>query len=519
MKRPLALSTRAASRRFPGLLAGSSRRRTVLALLVATFPTAALAFAGCSSDSKNGGDGAITVDPGGTYGAEIAVTVVGRGRVVTNLPGLNCPGDCFSRLVFADRNQDGASGTVMLKAIPTPGVRFAGWKFATASLGARGRGPSACNPVKRDSVSPAVDSNALEIALPYGEVNGTVPAGLENSCVGFTSVPVAYSVTATFESTIIDASPDADGGGEVFLEPPAGVAGIPAREIGILGGRIYVRYDSGGTSFLASASTSGGTLGIISNATNTYAAFEIGQNVVWHTSGGQMGVVTAGSTFAQTFSAGGNTCVAVESDFSNVYCRTAGPNGNLVSWTTNGANITTLHSGLPEGTELAVDSSSFYLTDTSGGIGAAAIRSIPRTGTPDAGVPTLTDVATNLQSSPLGLELNTSRLFWVDYDMSQNLGVVQVVSRFGTTVSTTTPSTSGLRVLGLDPNSSTAAFIGMTPSTATGASSVGKTVFGSSSITNVRQNLTGVGGVAADTSFVYWTQSDGRVYRAPRGTF
>lgn len=492
--------------------------------MFATLPTAALTFAGCSSDSKNGGDGHVTVDPGGTYGAEVAVTIRGRGRVITTIPGVSCPGDCFARFVFADRTQDGAAGGVTLKANPTPGVRFTGWKFEVASLGARGRGPSACNPIKRDSVAPAgIDPNALEITLPYGEVNGTAPVGLESTCTGYTSVPIAYNATATFENVIPDASTDADGGGgELFLEPPAGLAGVAAKDIGILGGRVYVRYDSAGTSIMASASTgtaAGGALAIVNNSTATYSAFEMGQNIVWSTSAGQIGIITSGSTLAQSFSTGGRACVAVESDFSNVYCRTAGPSGDLLSWTTGGASMTTVHSGLPEGAEMAVDTSFFYLSDTSLGAGAIAIQSIPKTATADGGVPTFTAIASNLVNPPVSLEVNTSRVFWLDYDTAQLEGTVQSVSRFGTTVTTSSPPTVGLRVLAVDPNSTTSAFLAIAPSTTTGASSVGKATTSGSSITTVRPSLTGVGGVAVDSSFVYWTQSDGRVYRGPRGAF
>lgn len=492
--------------------------RAAAAVLLAAVPSAALAWAGCSSSESSGGDGRVTVDPGGTYGAEVTVTVIGRGRVTTNLAGVSCPGDCFSRFVFADRTQDGAAGGVSLEAISTPGARFAGWKFETTSLGARGRGPESCSPIKRDSTSPPVDLQSDEIVLPYGEVNGVAPAGQEAACGPFTAVPVAYNVTATFVDEIADSGLDgnADGGVEVFLESP--VANAVGKEIGIVSGRLYWRYESGGVSSIATATTTTGALAqTVTGTTGLYNAFEIGQqNVVWQTNGGTIGVIPGGSTFSQTFSSGALSCLSVESDFSNVYCRTN--TQTIVSWTTAGGSMTNLHSGLPAGTEMALDSSNIFIVDESGGAGAQAIRSIPRTATPDAGTPTFTDIATAL-ISPTQLELNTSRLFWIDFDDGTSAGVAQSVSRFGGTPFSSTPATVGLRHLALDPQSTSSFFVVVAPSTAAGASAIAKLSTGSTTTTTVRQNLTGVGGVAADSSYVYWTQNDGRVYRAQRVGF
>jgi hypothetical protein len=493
-------------------------RRIVLVILAAATPSAVLAWSGCSSSSSNnnGGTGRVTVDPGGTFGADIGVTVIGRGRVTSNVPGIECPTNCYAGLVFGDKNQDGAAAGVTLKAVPTPGVRFAGWKFDMASVGGRGRGPELCNPVKRDTSNPPlVDLNAAEITLPYGEAMGTSPAGQEAVCAGYTTVPLAYNVTATFvDEAIVDASVDGDGGNpDLFLESP--VANAVGHAIGIAGGRLYWQYDVGGFSSIATASTSAGsTAQTISGTSGFYSAFEIGQHVVWYSSG-TMGVIQGGSTFATTFSTSGNTCVAVESNFSNVFCRTAGPTGNLVSWTTAGTSMTTLHSGLPTGTEFTVDSSGFSIVDTTGGFGASTIENIPLTATPDAGVPTFTDAVTGL-TNPTQLESNSSRLFWIDDDGS---GTAQSASRFGGTAFASTPATTGLRYLATDPQSTSSFFVAITPSNAVGASQIVKLSAFSTTAVMVRQNLTGVGGVAADSSYVYWTQSDGRVYRAARTTF
>jgi hypothetical protein len=492
--------------------------RKSIVVVFAFAPTAALAWMGCSSSSKNNGAPLVMVDPGGTFGAQIAVTVIGRGRVTTSVPGVDCPSSCYSSFVFTDRTTPAATAGVKLTAIPTKGIRFAGWKFDTIMVGGRGRGPDSCNPIQRMASAPPVDMNALEITIPYGESNGTPPAGQEALCAPYTAVPTAYQVTATFVDDMIDAGLDADGGGEVFLESP--VANVTGKEIGISGGRLYWRYEQlNGASGIATASTSGiGGAQTIPSSTGFFGPLEIGTHVVWQTTSGTMGVIQGGSTFATTFSTLGALCVAVESDFSNVYCRTAGPNGTIVSWTTAGTTMTTVHSGLPLGEEMALDSTYFYLVDTTSGAGATTIKGVTRTATPDGGVPTQTDLVTGL-TNPTGLEVSSSRLWWIDYDNIGGDGTAQSASRFGGTPFTSAPATIGLKVLGLDPNNTSAAFVGTVPSTVTGASTITKLSSSSTFVTQVRQNLTGVGGVAADSSYVYWTQSDGRVYRAQRTTF
>lgn len=84
-----------------------SRRRVsrlAVVLVLAATPTAAVAWVGCSSSSSNGGGGGrANVDPGGTYGAEVAVTVIGRGRVITTVAGLNCPSGIRTRYTCRSR--------------------------------------------------------------------------------------------------------------------------------------------------------------------------------------------------------------------------------------------------------------------------------------------------------------------------------------------------------------------------------------------------------------------------------
>src|SRR5688500_16940609 len=140
------------------------------------------------------------VDPGGTFGAEIAVRVVGRGRVSGNIPtSIDCPGDCYARYTFTSQSDKGAADGLILRAISTTGARFVGWTFEAEQLGTRARGPDNCSPVKRATSQPG-NNDSAELKLSFGEVNGTAPPGQEGSCVGdILKVPVAYKLVATFE--------------------------------------------------------------------------------------------------------------------------------------------------------------------------------------------------------------------------------------------------------------------------------------------------------------------------------
>src|SRR5690606_25407755 len=126
----------------------NSVRRVLAVLGIGAAPCVALAWAsGCSSEGD--GPSGTYVDLGGTYGAEVSVTVVGPGRVTMDGRGIDCPSQCFTKYVFDGPEEARGATGITLTATPTVGARFKGWSFETEELGTRGRGPEACNPVKR----------------------------------------------------------------------------------------------------------------------------------------------------------------------------------------------------------------------------------------------------------------------------------------------------------------------------------------------------------------------------------
>lgn len=488
------------------------RRRFLFVTAIAVAPVAALIGFGCSDDEP-GPVTRVTVDPGGTFGAEVAVTVVGRGRVTGNIASsIDCPTNCYVRYTFKDGTAPGAANGLGLKAIPTPGARFAGWRFEPDELATKGRGPDNCNPIKRAAAQPAVDATALEISLPFGETAGTPPAGQEGSCGGdFAKVPVAYKLVATFEDIPIpDAGFDADDGGpgELLYEAPA--AGATGGELGLVSGRLYWKYTVGGLNGIASGMASSGstTPTVLVSPSSVITRFETDtQNAVYQTSGGAIAVFSNGSSFPNTsFTGGPASCDAIEPYQSTIYCVSG---GTLYSWPNTGGTATLLLTGAPQSTKnFAVDASYFYFVDDSGGAGNSSIVRMSKfDANGDAG--TFTPIVTG-ETNPIRLHVG-SYLFWIQYSTASQLGELRSASTSGGTPYTSIPAQSGLTLLAPD-YSSTYVIGGIVPPGGPDARIVRGYAFGSSTTTLV-SGIRTITGIAADSTYVYWTQNDGRVYR------
>lgn len=443
---------------------------------------------------------------------EISVSVEGRGRVLSGLPGIDCPTQCGAHFVFKDAAAAAGSPGVTLRAIATPGVRFAGWKFDPELLGTRGRGPSQCIPVKRAASQPSVDGNAAEITLPYGEIAGTPPPGQEGSCGAFTTVPVAYRVTATFEDIpVVDGGDAGDAGtGEVLYEPPA--LGAIGEEIGISGGNyLYWKWRVGGAHGISYGipTSPGFTPQVLVQPTLGITRFEVDSNaVVYQRSDDALFAIQAGSSPVAL--PGASACAAVAADFSGAYCRTAGPNGSIFSWTLAGTGPTLVHTGVPQGTDLVADSIYFYLSDDQNGVGGTGtIMRTTKTATGDAGA-TFTSLVTG-RSNPTGLEVN-SRLFWLELNTLAGTGTAHANASSSSSISyTSVPALAGLKHLAIDTSS---LYVWVATPTA-----IYRANYTGSQLQTLRTGLSGVGGIAVDSSYVYWTQSDGRVYRAFKNDF
>lgn len=494
-----------------------SRRAQRLAAIAAMgiTPIVALAWAGCADDDTGNAAGPAYVDPGGTHGAELTVTIKGRGRVTASMPGLDCPSDCFAKYIFTNATADGAASKVSLKATPTPGSKFGGWSFSTEPVGSRGRGPAHCNPVLRSGSDPGIDNTALEIELPYGETTGTAPEGNEGACSAFTKVPIVYNITATFTT---DPPVNFDGGSDAgALDAVYNPAQPDAlnREIGMTqNGRLFWHFRSSGQSFVAygtspSSSSAPQTPQVLSTLPDsTITLFEVDPyGVVYQTAASTIYVVRYSSTLVRTIPGISPSCNALAIDSSyNVYCRTT---STIVMWeyATTYSTPITLYTDVPNGTDLVVESSPgpIYFTDSS------SILMLP-TSEADGGAAAPTTLISS-RVSPRGLESSSSYLWWLESTTS----FYTSTSKSGSPIAMNTmlPFSSGYQFTASDPSSSSfwvASSSAIYRATNDGLGTAGSQLF--------RDDLQNIGGIAADSQYVYWTQlSDGIVRRADRSGF
>lgn len=485
-------------------------RRLPFVLALGVAPALALAW-GCGDDDTVPSGGRVYVDPGGTWGAEVTVTVIGRGRISTAGPGVDCPsGSCFAKYVFPSNAADGATGGLQLTATPTPGANFLGWTFEAASIGAQGRGGEGCNPIMRATTQPSGITAEPTITLPFGEVDGTAPAG--KSCAGFTKVPLAYQVTARFDAELppIDAGYDA-GADEILYQAPTGATA--AEGLGLTnGGALYWKYSNAGNDSIAYGSSPSSSIPGQSPLTVTTASeiqnFHVTRFGVVYTNDQNIFAIRSTNP-TNPVSVGTMTTIGTCRGFamdssSNVYCRTA---TTLVRWQTQGstayaAPVTIYGSGVPTGDDVAVDTSSgpAYL-DTSTGIGSLSIL----TGDFDGG-PAPTPVAiisgrTGIQSFRSG----TGGFAWTE----SGSGIFTTQSKTaGATVATSTANTGTIFTLAQDQGSSTSWI-------AAGSNGIFLAPLGSPATTFRAGNQ--FTSAAASSQYIFWTTSlDGHVHRARR---
>jgi hypothetical protein len=488
------------------------RRAAAVACIIAT-PFVAGFWIGCSTDSPSGLPS--PPDPGGTFGAEILVNVEGGGRVTSAPFALDCPRACFQKFLF---NPGGAAPSVSLTAEPTQNWKFAGWRFNKTTSGTRGRGSDTCQPLTRatNDAPGGVDLASPTIALAPGETQGTPPKGKEGECGATGNVPIAYDITATFTPLppIPDAGPDVGDAGDAGpTDPPlfdAPVAGAKGGRIFVRSSRVYWQWDAAGQSGISMAFTSGGSRTDLVPLGTQITSFNVQTSVVYQNALQTfVSIPLGGGTPFQL--PGAPACNAVTADSSYAYCRsgTAIYRWYLFGPTNDGGTPLPLVTGLPAGNDLAVDFTNLYFSDpTAGTVGA-----IPVAGA-DGGTPAILSIASGqLMPNEVQLPTSGSTVFWTTYDNGSGTGSVSSASRFGGGIVTSLASKPTVKNFFVDTSAGYVWFTSV-PSTGTGASSIWRVSTSGGIATLYRQNLTEIGGIAADTSYVYWTQGDGRVYRA-----
>ena len=497
-------------------------RLVACAVVLATVIVAVLAA--CTGDGT-----ASSEPPAGTYGAEISLSIVGRGRVTTVPATIDCPGSCFARILLPSAAVDGGDGGITLIAEGTSTAHFVGWSFAESDLGVRARGPSQCSPMTRKASVPATVDRSTVIVVPFGETQGTPPRGHEEECAPFTSVSLGYAVTATFEEDPplpgFDAAPPDEADLDVLFLPK--MPGSQAMEIGVTGGYAYWRFTLGGpSSGVAGSYLASGGFDEIVPPNRVIRSFHVDRNAVFqYADDDSLWVIQAGQLSA-TMLGLAPPCLALASDALNVYCRAALDAGTAIyAWPVNGAADPppqSLVHVLPAGSTLAVDAERFYFSeDDVLFLGHAKILSTTRDADVDGSAPDFTTVATG-QTSPFGLSLGPRFLAWIDLDgKSRSTRSAAKQQPPGAGFFDGLVRVDGVRFVAADP-SSNAYWVGVGDD-GSGAWVIYQTLAGTGQTpTFVRSGLGGsnglsdLGGLAVDAATLYWTRRNGRVYRAPK---
>jgi hypothetical protein len=443
---------------------------------------------------------------------EVNVTIAGRGRVTTKAKGIDCPERCFLSLEV-DRSDLDAGVGVSLFADPSPGARFVGWSFQRVVLGTRGRGPEACSPMKREGAVLS-DARWREIVLPFGETRAWAPPGREAECAAFAAVPVGYSVTATFAEA---ADGDASDGTEVLYTTPA--PGALARELGLVNGRLYWRFEVPGDlrSGIASGSSGdGGVAEIVLPPTEPLTGFDVDRHVVYQRASAQstQGFIAGGGVVPGVLNGlTSYACDAFASHNTMIYCRItfSGGSNAVYAWAPfAGASTTYVYSLPSRGSDLAVDDDNLYYSEDPGVAEGAIIKSAPRpNGEAFRSFPRVVG-----QTSPRDLRVGSKYLYWLD-GVATGAPSARIAPKAEVSVHETL-SVPGARLLAPDPDDSDGAlWVGVFRPT--GGFSIVR-----ASLTTTREfrvGLPALAGLAVDASYVYWTQGDARVYRAPKWSF
>lgn len=477
---------------------------------------AASAWSGCKEDEEGSGSDPSTVE---TYGAEVTVTVVGRGRVTGQPKGIDCPGTCFARIAFLPGAIDAAVTGISLAVEPGTFAHFVKWTFEAIPTAIKSFGPDSCSPLKRTSIIPAgIDPLAYAITLPLGEGAADPPAGREKECATFARTAFSYVATATFaddgeDSGILDASAP-----PAFSTP---VSGVEAREVGVTGGVVYWRYQTLGDnrSGIAAAHTGGGSARVVVDASDLITSFDVDAHVVYQR-GGQstLWVIPSGSFTAASPIQLQNApfCDAVTSHATNVYCRvpSGGAQHYIYQWAASGGSANYLYA-VQRGFDLAVDDAALYFSEESGGgPGAALIRSGSRS---SGGGPTGTIVIG--QTTPRDLRVQSGYLFWLDgvptttglrsarAALANGINARELVVIPAARLIATDPDVPGTFWAGVYTEGQGFSIVRADAATPGAATST------------LRSKLPRLNGLAVDSTWVYWTQGDGGVHRALKPAF
>jgi hypothetical protein len=106
-------------------------------------------------------------------------------------------------------------------------------------------------------------------------------------------------------------------------------------------------------------------------------------------------------------------------------------------------------------------------------------------------------------------------MFWISLDDKGQGTALSAPTFPGSAVDTLAGSRDGLLLLAPDPQNATHVWLASSTFTSVGGTILHGFV-GAADATPIRKNLGYIAGLAVDETYVYWTETDGRVRRTPK---
>jgi hypothetical protein len=319
-------------------------------------------------------------------------------------------------------------------------------------------------------------------------------------------LPAGASAEEEFASLIASIDPDDL---DVLFFPDTPSAG---KEIGVTGNYAYWRYEVNGLSGIAGSDLPSHMMDVIVRPNQVIRLLHVGRHAVFQYGDGSLWVIAGGSESTTPLGGAPVVCDALASDALNVYCRAPFESGSAIyAWPVSGADAPSIVHVLPSGSAFAIDPGSvpdrFYFSDDLG-----AILSAPQDAGGDGSVPSFTTLA-NSQTSPRAIAAGVFYVAWIDVFGKGFVARSELKVADSAPVSTLPGSL--VRYIAVDQFSNEY-WVGIGDGSGGGWQINRVTAGTNPNPTFFRSGNTDLGGLAVDSNYVYWTRSNGRVYRAPR---
>lgn len=462
---------------------------------LASFTLRTLAPLALAMGAACGGDEASRPPPERSWGAEVVLTVRGRGRVTSfGEPGLSCPGRCAGKVVPPPANST-APVAITLHSIAEEGHHLVRWETEGAIVDSSTRVPPECNPIRRRTETPEL-GNSEDATLPFGDLAGSAPEGRFDTCVDYIRVPLAYSVTAVFE-------PEQD-----FLDRWASFPdNRDLLDLKVADDTLMARAVAGfGDPWDIVAYDQAGTVRTLATGISTDAFEFFGHHVIWQTKDGGMRLLLRGSDGIVQWSPMPSVrCLAVTTTSTHAYCRTN--DFRLVRWNLDGGEQTTILSGMLPGAAMTASPDQVVLTTLrAGGWSLQRVR--------PGSSPAVLDAVTEEEGPlPLLLRADASYAYWLA-GTSTSPSVFRAPLTSGVGAAAEYGRGSADVLYGVESSSSTEPVVFV--ATAAEKKPWRITAHAAGATTTFREAVDIVGSIAADAHHVYWTGGGQRIYRGAR---